>query len=166
MPPTDIVALGDSQPPHIDHGVVGTSTILIFIHRTCYMAVTVVTENIVHHSLISLVSFKYRLVKLKGVLDRQRHILVSLSKRQVVNCDSIGASEVMDNPIRHCYSCVSNERKEPRDQRKWGPHYAKGEPGLLWVYSGILNTCCRLVLNLSGPSRGVISSRIFCENHS
>ena len=74
------------------------------------MAVTVVTENIVHHSLISLVSFKYRLVKLKGVLDRQRHILVSLSKCQVVNCYSIWASEVMDNSIRHCYSCVPDER--------------------------------------------------------
>ena len=65
MPPTDIVALGDGQPPNIDHGIVGATAVLILIHCSCYMAVTIVTENIVHHSLISLVCFKYRLVELE-----------------------------------------------------------------------------------------------------
>ena len=166
MPPTNIVTLRDSEPPNIDHCVVCAATVLILVHCSCYMTVAIVTENIVHHPLISLISFKHRLIELKRVIDWQRHILVCLPKCQVVNRNSIGAREVMDNSIRHCDSSVSNEWKEPRDQGERGPHYAKGESGLLWVYSGILTTSCRLILNLSGPPTCVISCRILCEHHS
>ena len=62
MSPANIATLTDSEPPNIDHGVIALTIILILIKGSCHVTVAVVTEYVMVHALIHLVSLSHRLI--------------------------------------------------------------------------------------------------------
>lgn len=75
------------------------------------------------------------------VLMLQTHQLLRSPKREVVDRDVIGPSEVLDHPVRPCTSSyfiltnpgVPNKRQKPSDDWERGPHDAVGIAILLSV---------------------------------
>ena len=59
-----------------------------------------------------------------------------LPECQIIYTDGVRAGEVMDNPITHSNTCMSDEGQDPGNQGKWGPHYAEREPSIFWVNLG------------------------------
>lgn len=75
-----IFASGNGHPPHIDHIVVGTASVLVLVQNACNMAVTVIAAYVVHLSLIVPVGLKNSVVVPLRFTDIQRNILMRLSK--------------------------------------------------------------------------------------